>query len=75
MAKNHRAKRKIFACGEDKKPEEMDVPYESFYRVLVSAFGLEGIKKWHSGDLSRYLIWIFSGAMILITVLLMVWLL
>lgn len=67
------AKRMIFACGEERKPEEMNVPHESFYKVLVKAFGLENVRRWHSGDLTRYLIWIFSGTVILITILLLVW--
>jgi hypothetical protein len=72
-ALSHKAKRRIFACGEERKPEEMNVPHESFYKVLVKSFGLENVSRWHSGDLTRYLIWIFSGTVILITILMLVY--
>lgn len=70
---SRKAKESIFACGEDRKPEDMNVPHESFYRVLIKSFGLDSVREWHSGDLSRYLIWIFSGTVIVITILMLVW--
>lgn len=63
----------IYACGEDIKPEQLNVPTASFYTVLIRAFGLKKIKKIHSGNMTTYLIWIFAGIIILLLVLLFGW--
>ena len=66
------AKRVIYACGEDMKPEPMQIPEESFYAVFIKAMGLEKIKEWHNGDLTRYLLWMFAG-MVLLMLCLLLW--
>ena len=66
-------KRKIYASGENITPERMNVPYEGFFKVLIRIFSFEKVSRWHSGDLSRYLTWIFTGMVFLIIILTLVW--
>lgn len=66
-------KQKIYACGEDIRPTELNIPSESFYKVLVRVLGLPSIKKAHSGELTRYLTWIFVGMIALIVILVLLW--
>ena len=69
------AKKKIFACGEDISPYKLDIPQQSFYWVFIKYFRLYKLKEWHSGDLSRYLMWIFTGmVLIMLYMLLLQWL-
>lgn len=67
------AKKKIYACGEDMSPIQMDVPQGSFYRVFIRYMRLEKLSEWHSGDLSRYLTWVFAGMVVLMLYLLVFW--
>ena len=66
-------KRKIFTGGEDITPEKLNVPYENFYTVMVKLFGFKKLKEWHSGDLNKYLLWIFGGLVALIVLLVVLW--
>jgi len=65
------AKRKIYACGEDIRPREINIPQASFYRVLIKSMKLNRLKEWHSGHLTRYLLWVFAGMVMLMMYLLL----
>ncbi len=71
--KKSREKEKIYACGENISPGRLEVPYESFYRILIRMFGFESFKRWHSGDINDYLTWIITGMVMLIMVLVLTW--
>jgi hypothetical protein len=66
-------KEKIYACGEDIRPEKLNVPSRSFYSVLLSTFRLNWFKKIHTGEMTTYLLWIFSGLVVLLIILLFFW--
>ena len=66
-------KRKIYACGEDIRPGRMNVPQESFYAVMIKSLRLDKFRQWHSGDLTRYLIWVFTGMVLIMIYLLLLW--
>lgn len=66
-------KQHIYACGEDIKSEHLNIPQKSFYSVLIKILGFEYIKKLHSGQLTRYLFWIFFGTILLIILLFLLW--
>ena len=68
-----REKTRIYACGEDELPENMNVNEAGFFRLMGRILGFEKIKNIHSGDLSSYLTWIFIGMLILILVMVMMW--
>ena len=67
------AKKKIYACGEDIRPADMNIPQESFYSVLVKTMKLEKFRELHSGDLTRYLVWVFTGMVVLMIYLMVLW--
>ncbi|RLJ06681.1 MAG: hypothetical protein DRP13_03500 [Candidatus Aenigmatarchaeota archaeon] len=66
-------KNKIYACGEDMKPEELNIPSETFYRNLIKILKIEKLREWHTGVLSDYLLWIFLGMAVLVFVLVITW--
>jgi len=66
-------KKKIYACGEDIRPTHMNVPQESFYYILIRSLKLDKFKQWHSGDLTRYLVWVFTGMVLIMIYLLFLW--
>jgi hypothetical protein len=63
----------MYASGEDLKPSRSNIPAESFYKVLTKSFGFDRFAKLHTGDLSRYLTWIFTGLVAVIILLMLVW--
>jgi hypothetical protein len=65
--------KKIFACGEDIRPSRMNIPQESFYRVFIRSLKIGKLSQWHSGDLTRYLIWVFTGMVLIMIYLLFLW--
>lgn len=67
------AKYKIYACGEDMSPGKLNVPQESFYMVMIRSLKLEKLRDWHSGSLTRYLIWVFTGMVLVMLYLLILW--
>ena len=66
-------KRKIYACGEDEAPENLNVNIAGFFNNLGSILGVNKLREAHSGDLSRYLTWIFIGMLLLIIVMVLQW--
>ena len=66
-------KQSIYACGEDMKPEELNIPPETFYEYLIDLFKLKKLRQWHSGNLNDYLLWIVAGMVGIIALLVMVW--
>lgn len=65
------ASSKIFACGEDYKPAELDNPASSYFSSLIKVFGLNKLNEIHNGDLSRYLTWVLSGMVVIMIYLLL----
>ena len=56
-------KKELYACGE--RWEEQ--PFSSgFYETIISALGIRKLSEAHTGDVSDYLLWLFSGIVILI---------
>lgn len=66
-------KKKMYACGEEVKLEEANIPGETFYQSLIKSLRLDEIKSWHSGNLNDYLLWIFVGMVVLIILLVALW--
>lgn len=64
---------RIYACGEDLRPEELNIPAESFYKVFISILGLGAVRKAHSGRLGDYLLWVAVGAVLLILYVMFLW--
>jgi hypothetical protein len=67
------AKYRIYACGEDVNPGRMNVPQDSFYTVMIRSLKLDRLRAWHSGHLTRYLVWAFTGMVIIMAYLLLMW--
>ncbi len=59
---------KIFAAGEELKPEEVSADSEAFYSAIRRVFG--GFYKYvapaHSGVLNTYLLWVMVGFIIIL---------
>lgn len=72
-ARAGREKRRIYACGEDESPEDLNVVESGFFAAIGKVLGIQKLRNFHSGDLSSYLTWIFIGLMILIMIMVMMW--
>ena len=68
-----REKRRIFACGMDVAPEELNVPQESYYQYMKMFFRTGLLSKAHSGKLSTYIAWILIGLAVIMAVMVMMW--
>ncbi len=68
-----KSKSKIYACGENIRPENMNVPQESFYNTLIKALRLKKLSYMHSGSLTDYMFWIITGMVVLIILLVALW--
>jgi hypothetical protein len=66
-------KERIFACGEDETPENLNVLESGFFTSLGKTLGISRLRSAHDGDLSNYITWIFIGMLVLIMVLVMAW--
>jgi hypothetical protein len=66
-------KRKIYACGEDRTPESMNVFESGFFRNIGKIIGIQRLRDAHSGDLSSYMTWIFVGLVLIILTLVVFW--
>jgi hypothetical protein len=66
-------KQKIYACGEDESPENMNVSLSGFFEQAGSVLGINHIRDAHNGDLSNYLGWILIGMLALILVMVIYW--
>ncbi|RKY00526.1 MAG: hypothetical protein DRP54_05330 [Spirochaetes bacterium] len=71
--KKDKEKQTIYICGEDMKPEKLNIPPETFYRYLINLFKLKKLRKWHSGNLNDYLLWILAGLVAVIIIMVMLW--
>jgi len=63
-------KKKQYSCGEKEMID--DVPASGFYGSIIETLKFYNIKKLHSGKLTDYLSWIFTGLIIIILILLIV---
>ncbi len=52
-----------YGCGEDVKPEEMQIDSEQFYSPIRRAFKpfYRYVRPAHTGVLSHYLLWVLIG--------------
>lgn len=66
-------KSKVYACGEEMKAEYLNIPSESFHRILSKVLMLEKLKKIHSGELGIYIGWILIGMILIIIYVMNVW--
>ncbi len=67
------ARSRTYSCGEAIRPSAMSMPESSLLGSLVRSLGIQKLSEWHSGELSRYMIWIFAGMLIIILWLLLMW--
>jgi hypothetical protein len=66
-------KARIFACGVDAKPEELNVPQGSHYQYMRRFLMTGPLARAHSGDLSTYISWILAGLAIIMAVMVIMW--
>ena len=69
-----REQKKTFACGEDVcRKETLNVPAEAFYSNIIKSLRLDVLRRWHSGNLTSYIITILTGMMLMTLYLIYVW--
>lgn len=66
-------KSRIFACGMDQGPSELNVPSTNYYEQLNNFLQTERLSRLHSGRLSDYISWILIGMVFVITMLVVLW--
>jgi hypothetical protein len=64
---------RIFACGMEVSPGELNVPSGSYYDYLKRFLFAEKLAEAHSGDLSVYVGWILVGIAVIISTLMILW--
>ncbi len=55
-------KNELYACGE--RWDQQHVPL-NFYLTIIDALGIRKLSEAHTGDVSDYLLWVFSGVVII----------
>jgi hypothetical protein len=68
-----REKARIFACGMEASPGELNVPQEGYYGYMKRFFRTERLSEAHSGRLSSYIAWIIIGLAIILSVMVIMW--
>ena len=68
-----RERARIFACGMDDVPQQLNVPEHSYYNYLLRLLRTETLANLHSGKLSSYVIWILMGMALILSVMLILW--
>ncbi len=68
-----REKARIFACGMEAAPEELNVPSESYFDYMKKIFRTDLLARAHSGRLSTYVVWILIGLAVIMAVMVMLW--
>jgi hypothetical protein len=66
-------KSRIFACGTEATPGELNVPSEGYFDYMKKLFVTEPLARAHSGRLSTYVIWILTGLAVIMAVMVMLW--
>ncbi|MFH1445012.1 MAG: hypothetical protein ABIF08_00855 [Nanoarchaeota archaeon] len=64
---------KTFACGEEIESQEFNIPAESFYASLIKTLRFDVIRRWHSGNLTSYLIALTLGMVLMIVYFMYMW--
>ncbi|MBN2102357.1 MAG: hypothetical protein JW716_05805 [Candidatus Aenigmarchaeota archaeon] len=54
-------KKELYACGE--RWEQQSMP-SGFYSTIINALRIKKLSEAHTGDVSDYLLWVFSGIVI-----------
>ncbi len=54
-------KEELYACGE--RWEQPPIPF-NFYATIISALKIKKLSEAHTGNVSDYLLWVFSGIVI-----------
>ncbi len=68
-----REKSRIFACGMDAVPQELNVPQDSYYNYMLRFLRTGALARAHSGKLSDYIAWIIIGTAIMAVFMVMLW--
>ena len=68
-----REKVRIFACGTEAVPEEMNVPPGSYFDYMRRFLRAGSLGRAHSGRLSDYVAWIIIGLAAIMAVMVMLW--
>jgi hypothetical protein len=68
-----RKKARIFACGTEAAPEELNVPPGGYLDYMKGFFRTGFLARMHSGRLSDYVAWIIIGLALIIAVMVMLW--
>ncbi len=71
--KKPREKARIFACGTEATPGELNVPQGSYYQYMKRFFVTGPLARVHSGRLSTYIAWILAGLAVIMTAMVMMW--
>ncbi len=72
-AKDKSGKTKIYACGEDIDPDDLNIATNTFYRTFIKSFKLGKLKKLHQGLLTEYLYWMFAALVVILTIMVLSW--
>jgi hypothetical protein len=68
-----RPKSRIFACGMECSPAELNVPPGSYYECLKRILRTGFLARLHSGRLSEYIIWIIMGTCFIMIMMVILW--
>lgn len=68
-----REKARIFACGVEATPGELNVPQRSYYQYMKRFFVTGLLARAHSGRLSTYIAWILAGLVVIMAAMVMMW--
>ncbi len=72
-AKGKSGKTKMYACGEDIDPEDLNIAPDTFYHTFIKSFKLDKLKKLHQGLLTEYLYWMFAALVVILTIMVLLW--
>ena len=69
--RERKEKSRIFACGMEASPGQLNVSQESYYEYMKRFLGSEPLARLHSGRLSDYVTWIIFGTVLIMAMMLM----
>lgn len=70
--RGRKEKSRIFACGVESSPGELNVSEDSYYRYMKRFLGSDILGRLHSGRLSDYVVWIILGTAFIMAVMLII---
>lgn len=66
-------KSRIFACGMEASPSQLNVPSGNFYEYIKRFLRSERLSELHSGKLSHYIVWILIGMALVMVFVVGLW--